>query len=47
MAETTAVVLGVLICFGIAIAVRLVMNRITLPYTVVLEVETTVGLAGL
>src|SRR5699024_3357946 len=36
MAETTAVVLGVLICFGIAIAVRLVMNRITLPYTVVL-----------
>lgn len=36
MAETTAVVLGVLICFGIAIAVRLVTNRITLPYTVVL-----------
>ena len=36
MAETTAVVLGVLICFGIAIAVRLMMNRITLPYTVVL-----------
>jgi CPA1 family monovalent cation:H+ antiporter len=36
MAETTAVVLGVLISFGIAIAVRLVTNRITLPYTVVL-----------
>ncbi|MFC4447563.1 cation:proton antiporter [Halorussus aquaticus] len=40
MVETTAVVLGVLVSFTIAIGVRILANRILLPYTVLL---VTVG----
>jgi CPA1 family monovalent cation:H+ antiporter len=40
MVETTAVVLGVLVSFVIAIGVRFLANRVTFPYTVLL---VTVG----
>ncbi|WP_256478319.1 cation:proton antiporter domain-containing protein [Halorussus limi] len=40
MAETTAVVLGVLVSFIIAIGVRFLADRVTFPYTVLL---VTVG----
>lgn len=36
MVETTSLILGLLIVFGIAISVRFLTNRITVPYTVLL-----------